>query len=150
MTCSLASALAVVGDAWTLLIVKELMLGNRRFEGVQSQTGMSSNSLASRLKGLESEGLVLRRPYNRTPLRYEYRLTDKGAALWPVLASLTQWGDRFMREGEPPLTFGHTTCGGEAAPHLCCSGCGGAIDAYSSTARMSDAMTAARKALAAE
>lgn len=145
ITCSLAAALEVVGDAWTLLIVKELMLSNYRFEGIQTQTGMSSNSLTSRLKALIESGVVERRPYEDRPPRYEYRLTDKGRALWSVLVSLTQWGDKYARRGAQPLTYVHETCGHDAAPHLACSHCGDLLKPRNVRASQSAAMQRDRR-----
>ena len=86
--CPVARALAVVGDRWTVLIVRELFLGTRRFEDFQAQTGMSSHLLSTRLKRLESDGIVRRTPYSERPPRYEYRLTPKGLDLYPLLLSL--------------------------------------------------------------
>jgi len=140
MTCSLAAALEAVGDAWTLLIVKELMLANRRFEGIQAQTGMSSNSLTSRLKALAKAGIVERQQYLQRPPRCEYRLTKKGEALWPVLVSLTNWGDQFARRGEPPLRFVHKACGDDAGPKYVCAHCGDSVSPRDVRASQSAAM----------
>ena len=129
LTCSLAGALAEVGDAWSLLIVKELMLRNRRFDGVAAQTGMSESSLASRLKRLEDLGIIERRAYQQRPARYEYRLTAKGEDLWPTLVALTGWGDRWQGRESPPLTYGCVACGvADARPHLACEACGAALN----------------------
>ena len=140
MPCSLAGALAEIGDAWSLMVIKELLLGNRRFEGIHAQTGMSSNSLAQRLKALEDHGAVSRRAYQDHPVRYEYTPTEKGISLWPVLVSLTQWGDRWVRKGAPPLSFGHRSCGHDASPVVACTRCGAPMTARDADARMSAGM----------
>ena len=145
LTCSLAAALAEVGDAWSLLIVKELMLRNRRFDGIASQTGISESSLAERLKRLEKAGIVERRAYQEKPARYEYRLTERGADLWPTLVTLTQWGDRWLGRDPRPLTYGCKACGAQdARPHLTCSCCDADLEPRSATAFQSSAMQADR------
>ncbi len=145
LTCSLAGALAEVGDAWSLLIVKELMLRNRRFDGIAAQMGVSDSSLASRLKRLERLGIVERRTYQQRPTRYEYRLTEKGEGLWPVLVTLTGWGDRWQGRETPPLTYGCVACGvADAHPHLACEACGELLNPRAVTAAQSDDMQADR------
>ncbi|MCC6609566.1 MAG: helix-turn-helix transcriptional regulator, partial [Burkholderiales bacterium] len=102
--CPIARALAVVGDRWTVLILRELFLGVNRFEEIQAQTGMSSHLLSTRLKRLEGDGIVARRPYSDRPPRHEYRLTDKGLDLYPLLLSLKAWGEKwggFEPKAEP-------------------------------------------------
>lgn len=150
LTCSLAGSLAEVGDAWSLLIVKELMLRNRRFDGIAAQMGVSESSLASRLKRLERLGIVERRAYQQRPIRYEYRLTAKGEDLWPVLVALTGWGDRWQGRETPPLTYGCVACGAaDAKPHLACEACGELLGPRAVTATQSKAMQDERARLAA-
>jgi DNA-binding HxlR family transcriptional regulator len=145
LACSLAGSLAEVGDAWSLLIVKELLLRNRRFDGIAAQMGVSDSSLASRLKRLEGLGIIERRAYRERPVRYEYRLTAKGQDLWPVLVTLTGWGDRWQGRETPPLTYGCIACGvADARPHLACESCGELLDPRSVAATESDAMRAER------
>jgi len=149
LTCSLAGALAEVGDAWSLLIVKELMLRNRRFDGIAAQMGVSDSSLASRLKRLETLGIVERRAYQQRPIRYEYRLTPKGEGLWPVLVALTGWGDTWQGRETPPLTYGCVACGvDDARPHLACEACGALLNPRVVTASQSDEMRTERAHLA--
>ena len=145
LTCSLAGALAEVGDAWSLLIVKELMLRNRRFDGIAAQMGVSDSSLASRLKRLEGLGIIERRPYQDRPVRHEYRLTEKGRELWPVLVTLTCWGDRWQGRETPPLSYGCMACGvTDAHPHLACETCGELLSPQGVTATQSEQMQAER------
>lgn len=148
LTCSLAGALAEIGDAWSLLVVKELMLRNRRFDGLAAQMGVSDSSLAARLKRLEALGIIERRAYQERPVRYEYRLTKKGEDLWPALVALTGWGDRWQGRETPPLTYGCVACGAaDARPHFACESCGGLLDPRTVTASQSEEMQAERARL---
>ena len=103
--CPLARAVDVVGDAWSPLIVRELLLGTRRFDELVDVLGISRGSLTRRLTHLEREGVVERRPYRSTPTRYEYILTAAGEDLAPVLASLLQWGKTWRPEGGDHTRF---------------------------------------------
>ncbi|WP_299716912.1 helix-turn-helix domain-containing protein [Caballeronia sp.] len=106
--CPIARSLSVVGDRWTLLILRELGMGMRRFEEVQAQTGMSSHLLSTRLKRLEAEGVIEWRLYSVRPPRYEYSATSKGKELDAVLLALQAWGQKwggFDPEAEPSLTW---------------------------------------------
>src|SRR5687768_7420595 len=104
MHCSVARTLDVVGEWWTMLIIRDAFRGVRRFEDFQRSLGIARNVLTARLQRLVDEGVIERRPYQDNPLRHEYRLTAKGLDLYPVLVSLMQWGDRWKagRAG-PPL-----------------------------------------------
>ncbi len=128
LTCALADALAEVGDPWSLLIIQELTLRNRRFDGIAAQTKMSESSLAASLKRLEKVGVVGRRPYQAHPPRYEYRLTSKGADLWSTLVALTGWGDRWQGRQTAPRSLCCTACGAAAHPRLACASCGAALN----------------------
>jgi DNA-binding HxlR family transcriptional regulator len=120
------------------------MLRNRRFDGIAAQTGISESGLATRLKRLERGGILERRAYQERPTRYEYRLTEKGADLWPTLVALTGWGDRWSGREAAPLVYQCNACGLDAHPHLACEGCGAALDPRSVAAIQSTAMQAAR------
>ncbi|MEZ5605780.1 MAG: helix-turn-helix domain-containing protein [Burkholderiaceae bacterium] len=124
--CPIARALAVVGDRWTVLILRELFLGVKRFEEFQQQTGMSSHLLSTRLKRLEAEGIVARRPYSERPVRHEYRLTDKGLDFYPLLLGLKAWGEKwggFAPRTKPALSIAHRHCGHPVQIPLVCSTC---------------------------
>ena len=104
MNCSIASALDVVGEPWTLLIVRDAFYGVRRFDDFQENLGIARNVLTARLKKLVEAGVFRKTAYRQRPLRHEYRLTDKGAALFTVIVGLKQWGDRFgpaAKNGKP-------------------------------------------------
>src|SRR5699024_576506 len=94
--CSLARTLAVVGDRWTLLILRDCFLGVRRFEHFQSRLGVTRHVLADRLQKLVEYGVLRKQPYQERPLREEYRLTEMGLELHPVIIHLVQWGDRHL------------------------------------------------------
>ena len=122
--CSIAKALSVVGDRWTLLVLREAFVRNRRFEDIQQRTGAPRPVLAERLKTLVENGILERRRYSERPDRYEYRLTPKGIDLYPVLVSLMQWGDRWMTDGPVPVEIRHRECGEIVQPGLACPSCG--------------------------
>lgn len=119
-----AAAVAEVGDAWTLLIVTELVLGNSRFDGLVAQTGIAESSLAQRLKRMEQSGLIERRAYRTRPPRYQYALTPKGEALAPTLIMLMKWGDDWLTDGSPPCVYECLNCGDDPEPSLACKHCG--------------------------
>jgi DNA-binding HxlR family transcriptional regulator len=122
--CSIAKALSVVGDRWTLLVVREAFHRVRRFEDFQERTGAPRPVLAERLKTLVENGVLERRRYSERPDRYEYRLTPKGLDLYPVVVSLLRWGDQWMTEGPPPVGLRHRDCGEIVHPELACPSCG--------------------------
>src|ERR1700760_3885699 len=99
--CSVAATLEVVGARWTLLIVRSVMLGSHRFEELRGALGIATNVLQTRLTRLVEEGILERRQYQEHPPRCEYRLTEKGMALWPVIASLMDWGDAYLGDAPP-------------------------------------------------
>ncbi|HWD54297.1 MAG TPA: helix-turn-helix domain-containing protein [Acidimicrobiales bacterium] len=122
--CPVASTLEVVGERWTLLILRDVFMGIRRFEAMQRDLGIARNVLQARLERLVEEGVLVKRPYQERPQRSEYRLTEKGADLWPVLVALLKWGDRYGLEGERPIILQHRGCGGEIDDRRRCVACG--------------------------
>lgn len=129
MDCSVAQCLEVVGEWWTLLIVRDLFLGVRRFEDMQRRLGISRNILTDRLTGLVNAGVVARQPYQDRPVRYEYRLTEAGRELWGIVTALRQWGDRYAAPNGPRFRVRHKGCGAIAEPELRCSACGETVHA---------------------
>lgn len=126
--CSVARTLSVIGDRWTLLIIRNAFLGLRRYDQFQVNLGLTRHVLAGRLKRLVEVGIFSKEPYQQRPVRYDYRLTDKGRDLYPVLMMLTVWGDKWMdQEMGPPLLFKHNECGHLFTPILACSECGNNI-----------------------
>jgi DNA-binding HxlR family transcriptional regulator len=125
MTCSVARTLDVVGEWWTPLIVRDLSLGISRFDAIRRNLGISRKVLTQRLAGLLEHGVVERTAYQDNPMRYDYRLTEKGADLATVILAMTAWGDRWVfGEAERPLLFRHDSCGADTSPVLTCSSCG--------------------------
>jgi DNA-binding HxlR family transcriptional regulator len=123
--CSLARTLSVVGDRWTLIILRDCFLGVRRFDDFEARLGITRHVLADRLRKLVEAGVLVKRPYQQRPRRDEYRLTEKGRDLYPVILSLVHWGDRHMADEQgPPLRHRHRTCGAYTRGILACSECG--------------------------
>ncbi len=128
--CSVARSVAVIGDRWTLMILRDLFLGIRRFEDFERRLSISRSLIADRLKRLVEEGVVRREPYQDRPPRHEYRLTEKGLALHPVMMAIVHWGDTWCAGEEgPPLLHRHRTCGHDFAPVSVCSECGAPLTA---------------------
>ena len=122
--CSVDGTLELIGERWTLLIVRDAFLRVRRFEDFQRRTGMARNVLADRLNRLVEQGIFERVAYQDHPVRFEYHLTDKGIDLWPIVVSLLQWGDKYVYPGRPPLLLVHKRCGGTVDSHRICVMCG--------------------------
>jgi DNA-binding HxlR family transcriptional regulator len=128
-TCSIARALEMVGERWTMLILRDVFLGVRRFDDLQQELGIARNVLASRLDGLVAHGILEKVPYQDRPVRNEYRLTDKGRDLWPVIVELMQWGDRHApAPGGPPTILRHRGCGGLIGERRTCKKCGEPVE----------------------
>lgn len=123
--CSVAKSLEVIGERWSLLIVRDVMNGNRRFSELQRSLGVARNVLSARLQRLVDEGILERRAYQESPARYEYFLTEKGLDLWPALIALLHWGDKYSAGPEgPPRLIVHKECGGEVSERGICTSCG--------------------------
>src|SRR4051794_5514669 len=135
MNCSVAQCLEVIGEWWSMLIVRDAFLGVRRFDDFQSRLGISRNILTARLGGLVDAGVLEKVPYREHPLRHEYRLTAKGHDLWPVLTTMREWGDRWAAPGGAPVELQHKGCGEIMHLALTCSVCGEAVDSRSVRAR---------------
>jgi DNA-binding HxlR family transcriptional regulator len=122
--CSVARTLEVVGDRWTLLVVRDALQGIRRFEDFRTGLGIAHNVLADRLSRLTEAGVLERRLYQTRPDRYEYHVTQQGLDLWPVVMSMLLWGDQYLAVNGPPRLVFHRGCGGRLQPGLTCSSCG--------------------------
>jgi DNA-binding HxlR family transcriptional regulator len=129
MNCSVAQTLEVVGEWWTMLIVRDCFLGITRFDDFQQRLGISRNILTERLEHLVARDVLVRVPYQEHPIRYDYRLTDKGRDLWLVLNALREWGDRWEAEDGPPVVLVHRACDHETSIVPVCSSCGEHLDA---------------------
>ncbi len=129
-TCSIAESLEVIGERWSLLIVRDVLNGNRRFGQIQSSLGVARNVLSARLQRLVAEGILVRRPYQQSPERFEYFLTEKGLDLWPALIALLNWGDRYSSNPDgPPKIIIHKECGGRVSERGICEDCGKTLHA---------------------
>jgi len=134
--CSIARALGVLGDRWTLLIVREALSGVRRFDDFRRHLGIARNILTDRLQRLVDADVLELRPYQQNPPRSEYRLTRAGLELQPILIGLMSWGDRWLADTKgPPLRVEHTSCGQITTPLFVCDQCGKPIDAHSCVLR---------------
>ena len=126
--CSIARTLEVVGEKWALLAIREVFLGNRRFDEMVRRTGAPRDTLAARLRTLVERGILERRQYSEHPARYEYRLTEAGIDLYPVIISLLRWGDEHLAGADgPPLRLEHHG-DHRLVPHLTCEVCEEPVD----------------------
>lgn len=124
MHCSVAQCLEVVGEWWSMLILRDVFLGVNRFDDIQERLGISRNILSRRLSALVDAGVLKKVPYSEHPPRFEYKLTRKGVDLWPVLTAMRQWGDQYAAPDGPPLVMMHKECGHIAEAVMVCSACG--------------------------
>jgi DNA-binding HxlR family transcriptional regulator len=122
-TCTIGRAMEILGEKWTVVVLREVFNGVRRFDDMRVRTGVPRQVLANRLASLVERGLLRRAPYRESGARerQEYRLTDMGFDLYPVLISVKAWGDRYLADPEgPPLTFTHRDCGAEVHTDVHC------------------------------
>ncbi|GAB7102782.1 helix-turn-helix domain-containing protein [Streptomyces phaeofaciens JCM 4814] len=125
--CSIADALALVGEKYSLLVLREVCLGNGRFDQLVRNIGAPRDILTTRLRRLVDAGILAKRPYSERPQRFEYRPTQAGLELEPVLMTLMAWGDRHLhRDDDRPMVVEHN-CGNELVPVVTCSACGGQV-----------------------
>lgn len=129
-SCSIAAALEVIGDPWTLLVIRDAFAGVRRFEQWQDHLGVARNVLAARLKTLVAHGILEPQVYSERPLRHEYVLTKKGKDLYGVMLTLHGWGSKYMYgEGEEAaVAIIHKSCGNLLDPGLACNCCGEKVE----------------------
>ena len=127
--CSIARTIAVIGDRWTLLILRDCFLRIRRFDDFETRLGITRHILADRLKKLVEAGVLAKKPYGERPVRHEYRLTQKGLDLYPVLMSIVHWGDiHTAGDAGRPMLHQHLDCGHPFDPMLTCSVCRQEVD----------------------
>jgi DNA-binding HxlR family transcriptional regulator len=127
--CPVARTADLIGEGWTLLIMREACLGVRRFEEFQHTLGLGRNILTLRLNTLVDEGLLTKLPYQERPRRHEYRLTDKGRDVYPILESMAAFGDKWLLgDGDPPRIVRHLSCDHDMHAVVTCSECGQPLD----------------------
>ncbi|MEC9347127.1 MAG: helix-turn-helix domain-containing protein [Pseudomonadota bacterium] len=137
--CPVARGIATIGDRWTLLVIRDCLLGVRRFEDFQTRLGIARRVLAERLALLVERGVLRKVPYSEKPLRHEYRLTRAGHELLPVILALTKWADAHVPHPDgPPLRHRHTGCDHVMSPTLTCSECGEPLDSHNVRAEPAD------------
>jgi DNA-binding HxlR family transcriptional regulator len=136
--CAVGTTLEVIGERWTLLVLREAFLGVRRFEQLQRNTGMARNILSDRLNTLVAHGILRRELYQERPQRSEYRLTEQGLDLYPVLVAIMDWGAKHL--GGNAMTMVHKSCGATMMPHLACPECGEVVRARDVRAAPSEAL----------
>ncbi|MEV6426610.1 helix-turn-helix domain-containing protein [Nocardia sp. NPDC051463] len=124
MNCSIAQCLEVVGEWWTLLIVRDALMGVTRFDDFRERLGIARNVLTQRLEHLVAHDIMAKVAYQEHPVRYDYRLTPKGRSLWLVLTAMRQWGDEWAAPDGPPVQSLHKTCGHVTVLEPVCSACG--------------------------
>jgi DNA-binding HxlR family transcriptional regulator len=144
--CSIARALEVVGERWTILVLREAFLGTYRFDEIQRHLGVARNVLQARLERLVDAEILKKVRYQERPPRYEYRLTAKGVDLWPIVVALLKWGDRHEAPNGAPVVLEHKECGGEMDSRRRCTRCGADLEAWDVKARRGPGATERRAA----
>jgi len=145
--CSIARTLETIGERWTILVIREVLFGRRKFTEIQRNLGVARNVLTNRLQRLVDAGILERRVYSEKPERFHYYLTEKGLDLWPTIVSLMHWGDKHLPLPDgPPVLFVHRgECGGAINDHRICERCGEAIEVRDSKAVEGPGLAAARR-----
>jgi DNA-binding HxlR family transcriptional regulator len=130
-SCSMARALGVLGDSWSLLVLREMFLGAHRFDTLHTHLGIARNVLAARLRRLVENGILTKRRYAEHPERFEYHLTGRGVDLYPALVALMQWGDHYLADDPAggPIVLEHKTCGHVTTLRPSCAACGAPVTA---------------------
>jgi DNA-binding HxlR family transcriptional regulator len=148
--CSIARTVDLLGDAWTLLVLRELFYGETRFEGFVTTLGIARNTLTDRLTLLADSEVIERRAYQTDPVRHEYVLTDRGTDLFGVLAAINAWGDRWLAGDEgAPVTLHHDHCGHDLHAEVTCAHCREPVHLRDVSARMGPGFPAKLAALPA-
>lgn len=150
--CPIAHSTGLVGDRWSILIVRELLMGQTRFQDLQAQTGATSQMLAARLKRLEADGLIERHAYSQRPVRYQYRLTPRGRDLMPVILALRTWGETWCKSADQSVAtrMFHRACETELDLAGHCPTCGVLVDWTDMRGQPSEAYLDERRQRAAD
>ena len=135
-TCSIAKAMSVLGDKWTFLVVRQVFMRIRRFSEIQTSLGIPKHRLSNRLSRLVDSEILYKQPYDKSGTRNEYRLTEKGLDLYPIMIAISQWGDKWMADSDgQPIVYEHLDCGEKTNPELSCSVCNETITAFNTKAK---------------
>jgi DNA-binding HxlR family transcriptional regulator len=124
MDCSVAQCLEIVGEWWSMLIIRDAFMGITRFDDFQQRLGISRNILQQRLNHLVEADVLKKVPYSERPPRHDYKLTGRGRDLWPILTAMRQWGDAHAAPDGPPVQVVHRDCGHVTEAVLICGSCG--------------------------
>jgi DNA-binding HxlR family transcriptional regulator len=141
LNCSIVRTLDLIGERWTLLVLREAFMGVRRFTDMQRELGVARNVLSDRLAHLVEIGVLERRQYQDRPARFEYRLTAKGKELQPAILTLMRWGDDHLAPDGPPTVLHHHDCDHDAEAVVVCSHCGGKLNTRNVTAKLGPGAT---------
>lgn len=140
--CSAARTLELIGERWTMLVIRDVFVGRRRFDQIQESLGVARNILSARLQLLVDAGILEKRRYQEKPERFEYRLTEKGIDLWPVLVALIGFGDKHLAPAEgPPMVIRHKGCDGRVNDRRICERCDAELEARDAYAVPASAAT---------
>ena len=122
--CTISRAMAILGEKWTIVVLREVFSGIRRFDDMRVRTGIPRQVLTNRLAALVKHGVLRREPYQEpgARIRHEYRLTEKGFDIYPVLIAVAEWGNRYLADPEgPPIEYAHRDCGAEVRIQMSCA-----------------------------
>jgi DNA-binding HxlR family transcriptional regulator len=123
--CSIARTVDLIGDGWTPMVMREAFYGTTRFDDFERALGIGRHVLSQRLGRLVDAGVLEQRAYQQNPLRHDYLLTEQGRELFPVLAAMMAWGDRWLASADgPPILLRHAKCGHDARAEVVCGDCG--------------------------
>lgn len=139
MPCSMAKTLDIVGEWWSLLIIRDIFIGIRRFNALRNHLGIARNMLQRRLLRLEQGGITYKLTLDNG--HSEYRLTDAGVALYPILLAFVKWGDEWVTDKQPPNLFIHNDCGHTISAEVVCNHCGEPLTADNVTQQPGPSMS---------
>lgn len=147
MSCPIARSLSIFGDRWTLLIIRNAFMRTRRFDDFQKQLGITRHLLTERLNRLVEHQVFEKVLYHEAPKRYEYKLTEKGLALYPIILAFTDWGNSWLNENNqhPRIEYLHKTCGHRTDPKMRCCACGDELHAKDMMPLLTDSEAVTQK-----